>query len=291
MNIWIAVIAVVIIIAFFFAEAWLEKRRRRHEYEYRKKGCVMTQSEKICFDALVKAVGDKYDIFPQIHLPSILDHKVVGQNWYGALGTLTRSRLISFYVIRQPCRLYWPLSWMACPMSDPTDRKGVQYTSQLFSNVYLNELDQYVKREMKAVCYVRYCEDFGIIAESREYLGGCVENMRQFCKENLLLEIHPRKIILRKMSQGFDFLGYIILPHPYDILDIMQTETFVAPVSIESTFATIAEIRQRIAAMGANDSEFFLLDQIVDKLTKGDMNGAEAVQEARSILDGKQDYH
>lgn len=44
----------------------------------------MTQSEKICFDNLIKAVGDKYYIFPQIHLPTILDQKIVGQNWYGA---------------------------------------------------------------------------------------------------------------------------------------------------------------------------------------------------------------
>jgi retron-type reverse transcriptase len=86
-------------------------------------------------------------------------------------------------------------------------------TSQLFANVYMNELDQYAKRELKAKCYVRYCDDFGIIAESKEYLEDCVEKMKLFCKNRLLLDIHPRKISIRKINQGVDFLGYVILPH------------------------------------------------------------------------------
>ncbi len=72
----------------------------------------------------------------------------------------------------------------------------------------------------------------------------------------------------------------------------METETFKGiPVSIESALASIAEIRQQIALMGANDSEFFLIGQITDKLSKGEIEPAEAVAEARSILNGKQDYH
>jgi len=86
-------------------------------------------------------------------------------------------------------------------------------TSQLFANVYLNELDRYAKRELKARCYARYCDDFGIVSDSREYLGDCVEKIRRFCKERLFLDLHPRKIVIRKISQGVDFLGYVLLPH------------------------------------------------------------------------------
>ena len=86
-------------------------------------------------------------------------------------------------------------------------------TSQIFANIYMNELDQHVKHEMKAACYVRYCDDFGIINESREYLEECVENMRRFCKDQLNLYLHPRKVVIRKISQGVDFLGYVLLPH------------------------------------------------------------------------------
>jgi very-short-patch-repair endonuclease len=58
--------------------------RKRPEYLYGKKDCIMTQPEKVCFEALQSTVGDKFYIFPQIHLASILDHKVRGQNWRGA---------------------------------------------------------------------------------------------------------------------------------------------------------------------------------------------------------------
>lgn len=72
----------------------------------------------------------------------------------------------------------------------------------------------------------------------------------------------------------------------------METETLATtPITIEGAFGAIAEIRQRIAVMGANDSEFFLIGQIVDKLSNGDIGPTEAVKEAESILSGKQDYH
>jgi len=54
------------------------------KYNYSKKDFIMTRAEHECFDALVKAVGEKYHVFPQVHLPSIVNNKVVGQNWKGA---------------------------------------------------------------------------------------------------------------------------------------------------------------------------------------------------------------
>ena len=48
---------------------------------------------------------------------------------------------------------------------------------------------------------------------------------------------------------------------------------------------------ERIAAMGANDSEFFSLGLISEKLDKGEIEPGEAAEEARSILSAKQDYH
>lgn len=37
--------------------------------------------------------------------------------------------------------------------------------------------------------------------------------MIQILQKNLKLELHPQKIILRKLTMGIDFLGYIVLPH------------------------------------------------------------------------------
>ena len=41
-------------------------------------------------------------------------------------------------------------------------------TSQFFANVYLNELDQFVKHNLKAKFYVRYVDDFVILGRNRE---------------------------------------------------------------------------------------------------------------------------
>lgn len=95
-------------------------------------------------------------------------------------------------------------------------RKGLplgNVTSQLFVNIYMNELDQYVKRELKAKRYVRYCDDFVIVSESKLYLEFCVRAIGKFCQERLFLDLHPGKVTFRKIHQGIDFLGYVILPY------------------------------------------------------------------------------
>jgi len=86
-------------------------------------------------------------------------------------------------------------------------------TSQLFANIYLNELDQFVKNELKLKYYARYTDDFVIICNNKEELKNILEKIRFFLKEKLSLELHPKKIVIRKQSQGIDFLGYVVLPH------------------------------------------------------------------------------
>ena len=86
-------------------------------------------------------------------------------------------------------------------------------TSQLFANVYMNEFDQFVKHQLRVKNYVRYTDDFVIVAEDQKYLDGLIAPIGRFLKNSLSLELHPNKISIRKFDQGIDFLGYIILPH------------------------------------------------------------------------------
>jgi hypothetical protein len=86
-------------------------------------------------------------------------------------------------------------------------------TSQLFANIYLNELDQFIKHKLKAKYYLRYCDDFIILEENEKHLNGLVDPVSRFLKDNLKLSLHPGKIIIRKFRQGIDFLGYVSLPH------------------------------------------------------------------------------
>ncbi len=86
-------------------------------------------------------------------------------------------------------------------------------TSQLFANIYLNELDQFVKHNLKERYYIRYCDDFVILNGNPQYLLELSENINSFLVDKLKLHLHPNKIIIRKHTQGIDFLGYVVLPN------------------------------------------------------------------------------
>lgn len=85
-------------------------------------------------------------------------------------------------------------------------------TSQLFANIYLEELDQFMKHGLKEKYYLRYCDDFLILSESKRHLEKLIFPIGEFLKSWLGLNLHPKKIIIRKFRQGIDFLGYVILP-------------------------------------------------------------------------------
>ena len=85
-------------------------------------------------------------------------------------------------------------------------------TSQLFANVYMNEFDQFVKHKLKVRYYIRYTDDFIIVSENEQYLFSLIPLITEFLKTRLALEIHPRKIVIRKLHRGIDFLGYLIFP-------------------------------------------------------------------------------
>lgn len=59
-------------------------------YQYRRKKYLMTSHEHDFFNLLNKMFGDKYFVFPQMQLSSLLDHKVYKQNWKGALGRINQ---------------------------------------------------------------------------------------------------------------------------------------------------------------------------------------------------------
>lgn len=85
-------------------------------------------------------------------------------------------------------------------------------TSQLFANVYMNELDQFVKHRLKVKRYVRYTDDFAIVAQDKKYLEKLLPPISEFLENELAVKLHPNKIILRSICQGVDFLGYVIFP-------------------------------------------------------------------------------
>jgi len=86
-------------------------------------------------------------------------------------------------------------------------------TSQLFANIYLNELDKFIKQELKVKYYIRYCDDFLILDISKDYLENLTQKIRSYLEKELKLFLHPNKVIVRKYRQGIDFLGYIVFSY------------------------------------------------------------------------------
>jgi retron-type reverse transcriptase len=84
-------------------------------------------------------------------------------------------------------------------------------TSQNWANVYLNELDQYVKRELKCRAYLRYVDDFLLFANDKKSLRIWRKEIISFL-EKLRLTIHENKAHLRPCHTGVSFLGFQVFP-------------------------------------------------------------------------------
>ena len=83
-------------------------------------------------------------------------------------------------------------------------------TSQLFANIYLNELDQFVKHGLRIKYYIRYMDDFLVLDYDKREIRRIKEKIREFLQDKLKLELHPKKANLFPASKGIDFLGYRI---------------------------------------------------------------------------------
>jgi hypothetical protein len=86
-------------------------------------------------------------------------------------------------------------------------------TSQFFANVYLNELDQFVKHTLKIRGYLRYVDDFILLADDPQTLLRWKTRIEQFLMQRLQLELHHHKTVLQRCHQGVDFLGTIVFPN------------------------------------------------------------------------------
>ena len=81
-------------------------------------------------------------------------------------------------------------------------------TSQLLVNIYMNKFDQFMKHKIKAKYYLRYADDFVILAESKKYLIGLIPVLVRFLSIELKLELHPQKVFIKTIASGVDFLGW-----------------------------------------------------------------------------------
>ena len=82
-------------------------------------------------------------------------------------------------------------------------------TSQLFANVYLNELDQYVKQEIGLHYYIRYMDDVVMLSNDKKELNEVKELIEFFLNDKLKLHLN-NKTCIRPIGQGVEFVGFRI---------------------------------------------------------------------------------
>ncbi|MAG20028.1 hypothetical protein CL618_01180 [archaeon] len=86
-------------------------------------------------------------------------------------------------------------------------------TSQFFANLYLNELDYFIKHKLKAKFYIRYVDDFVILHPDKNTLKEYKIAINSFLNNKLQLQLHPTKSKIQPLNKGTIFLGYKIFYH------------------------------------------------------------------------------
>lgn len=92
------------------------------------------------------------------------------------------------------------------------------YTSQCFANIYLNEVDQYIKHILHCKYYFRYMDDSIILVKSKKDAIKILEKIKKFLKEKLELELNSKTQII-KSNQGVNFCGYKVNEYRLKIRD------------------------------------------------------------------------
>ncbi len=93
--------------------------------------------------------------------------------------------------------------------------KGVpigNLTSQYFANLYLGELDHFVKERLWLPAYLRYMDDFAAFADSKPELHRALAAIREFLRATLRPELRAERTLLTPVTQGVPFLGFRVFP-------------------------------------------------------------------------------
>src|SRR3989338_5215996 len=120
-------------------------------------------------------------------------------------------------------------------------------TTQFFANIYLNELDHFVKHVLRAKFYIRYVDDFVILHSSKKQLEIWKEEINTFLHERLKLELHPEKSRIISLFSGVDFVGFRNFNH-YRLLRKRNIVSMKRKINLFKEgvieFRTLAEIYQ-----------------------------------------------
>lgn len=86
------------------------------------------------------------------------------------------------------------------------------------ANIYLNEIDQFIKQKLHIKYYFRYLDDSIVIVKTKEEAKQSLLEIKKFLKENLELDLNKKTQIF-KSKQGVNFCGYKINEYRLKIRD------------------------------------------------------------------------
>lgn len=140
---------------------------------------------------------EKYDLVNYL-LKKVLFDDVVG-------GAIKIGNKENWKLARKDRSLYYAPKSKGLPIGN--------LTSQLFSNIYMDQFDHFIKDDLDIEYYGRYVDDFVVVHKDREFLRKLIRDSQSFLKYNLELEVHPKKIYLQHYAKGVGFLGAFIKPY------------------------------------------------------------------------------
>ena len=123
--------------------------------------------------------------------------------------------LLTLIIRSEDTRFWLPLGEVDPERYDPSDRLAEvgmpigNLTSQMFANLYLNELDHYAKHALRLKYYIRYMDDILILHPDKKHLAVVKCEIRAFLTDNLRLQLN-KKTAIRPCGMGIEFVGYVV---------------------------------------------------------------------------------
>ena len=188
---------------------------------------------------------------------AILFEKVMSMLPENKMNFLGISRETLTYLIRQTifnsvaqnCRIKGHKSdWLGLPTSKSLfnypNNTGLpigNLTSQVFGNVYMNDFDHFVKKEIKVKYYGRYVDDMLFFHNEINHLESLIPQFSNFLLSHLNLKVHPNKIVLKSIEEGIPFLGQILKPYCTYIGNRTKNNFYHAIQEINKIFSEVPE--------------------------------------------------
>jgi len=165
---------------------------------------------------LTADVANFFNTIDKTRLLEILDKNITGdEEWIRALvHQVVLHDPRSHVVLRSSRELFAKVPKHKSFMR-AQDNRGLpigNLVSQFFANIYMNQLDQFVKHRLKVRYYGRYVDDVVLMHEDPAVLNEWYDAMDDFLNEKLGLHFHPNKKHLNRIDTGINFTGFIIKP-------------------------------------------------------------------------------